>query len=314
VYCIEPVLCEKTYEVPGKSAVRSLLVLDGGLLAIGLYGGLIQLFDVDSWTPVRTLEGHTSHVMAMVRCGVDKLVSVSWDKTVRVWSMQTWQTERALVQTHCIRSAVMWGADKLVTGDIGFGLRVYDVGTWEVEQVLHVCSDSSVIALVVSPRHKLISASSDGTIKVWSSDYSLCHTLPSGVDRPNDMLLMGDALIVGGGGRSVATVWNTRTWTLSCSLPGAALGIDRLGIASLARCCGHRLAVGTMTGGVLLLDPVMWTVERILVPGYEDVFLEDVQSLTVTEMGQLVSGSGSGDGAVKLWGAGTGGAAAPLEE
>ena len=67
-------------------------------------------------------------------CGEDKLVSVSWDKKVRVWSTQTWLTESTLGQDHIISCVAMWGADKLVTGDDGGGITVYDAGAWAVER------------------------------------------------------------------------------------------------------------------------------------------------------------------------------------
>jgi WD40 repeat protein len=285
-------------------------VLDGEFLAIGLKNGVIQLFDVDTWTPVRTLKGHSFYVKAMVLCGVDKLVSVSVDKTVRVWSTQTWLTECTLSQNHGIRCATMWGADKLVTGDDGGGITVYDAGTWAVERAWQG-HENGVTAVAISPQSHLISAAFDD-VKVWSSsDCSLLHTLP-GADAP--LLVVGGHLIIGAVDfDGFITVWDTRTWARLTDLPCSAVGADpEYGIYSLAR-CGRLVAVGCTdedgTEVIKLLNPRTWTVEHTL---------RDLDSIVtafaLSNEGHLISGSRNG--ILKLWAAGTadGVAAAPQRE
>lgn len=50
---------------------------------------LIQLWDIDSQQPIATLEGHTNVVSVLVFQSDDKLLSGSYDETIRVWNVAT---------------------------------------------------------------------------------------------------------------------------------------------------------------------------------------------------------------------------------
>jgi WD40 repeat protein len=54
----------------------------------------------------------------------DKLISGSWDHTIKVWNTDTWACERTLEgHTDCVRALVVHG-DKLISGSSDCMIKV----------------------------------------------------------------------------------------------------------------------------------------------------------------------------------------------
>jgi F-box/WD-40 domain protein 7 len=56
---------------------------------------MIKVWNTDTWTCERTLEGHDDEVSSLVVHG-DKLISGSYDNTIKVWNTDTWTCECTL--------------------------------------------------------------------------------------------------------------------------------------------------------------------------------------------------------------------------
>ena len=65
--------------------VRSLAVCRGGRIAVGHDSGAIVLRDTATGAVTATLQGHTDFVMALAVLPDRRIVSGSWDGTLRVW-------------------------------------------------------------------------------------------------------------------------------------------------------------------------------------------------------------------------------------
>jgi WD40 repeat protein len=102
---------------------------DGGYLAVGTYGGSVQLIDTSSWQVIRTFEGHTDGATSVAFSPDGKLLaSGSTDWTIKLWEVATGQEVRTL-EGHT------WGVNS-----VAFSL------------------DGKLLA----------SGSDDGTIKLWN--------------------------------------------------------------------------------------------------------------------------------------------------
>ena len=67
-----------------KGAVRALCKIDDNYFASGSFDNKIYIWDFNEKKCVRTLEGHTSNILCLIKYD-DKLISCSSDKTIRVW-------------------------------------------------------------------------------------------------------------------------------------------------------------------------------------------------------------------------------------
>jgi WD40 repeat protein len=56
---------------------------------------VVKVWNVDTWTLERTLEGHTDGICCLLMHG-DMLLSSGGDRTIRAWNTNTWLCERTL--------------------------------------------------------------------------------------------------------------------------------------------------------------------------------------------------------------------------
>lgn len=90
---------------------------------LGLHDGRIVVFSIADPSDMLTLEAHTDWITDLTVISDDRLVSSSWDRTVRVWSLDTEQ-QRAQEELWSGVSSVQWcgACEKLFTTDFSGSL------------------------------------------------------------------------------------------------------------------------------------------------------------------------------------------------
>ena len=81
----------ETQLVSQKERIRALAATpDGSKVALGLHSGKILLIDIETPSEVKTLRGHTDIVSSLsIDSTGERLVSSSWDRSIRVWSLNS---------------------------------------------------------------------------------------------------------------------------------------------------------------------------------------------------------------------------------
>ncbi|MBI4752712.1 MAG: AAA-like domain-containing protein, partial [Acidobacteria bacterium] len=116
------------------------------------------------------LTGHTASVSSVAFSPDGKrLATGSWDNTVKVWDVATWQAVATLTGHTDSVFSVAFSPDgnRLATGSLDNTVKVWDVATWQAVATLtgHTASVSSV---AFSPDgNRLATGSWDNTVKVW---------------------------------------------------------------------------------------------------------------------------------------------------
>ncbi|KAI1765650.1 PFU-domain-containing protein [Hypoxylon sp. FL1150] len=128
----------------------------------------------------RLLIGHARNVCALaVVPGGRHVVSGSWDKTARVWSLQKWETEAVLAgHEEAVWDVLPLNATTIVTASADKNIRIYDLKTavaGQVEPRSTICTSDVVRALCQVPQNhpsgaNFASASNDGVIRLWKLD------------------------------------------------------------------------------------------------------------------------------------------------
>ena len=123
-------------------------------------------------TVLHTLEGHKATVSALaVTWDGARLVSGSWDKTARVWDLDTGACVAELAgHTQAVWAVLPLPGGRLLTGSADRSIRLWDDGGKCLGQ-LSGHSDC-VRALALLPDGRFASGSNDGTVRVWSIDLS----------------------------------------------------------------------------------------------------------------------------------------------
>lgn len=172
--------------------------------------------------------GHTDAVAALCVCA-GRIVSGSWDSTVRVWDPETGSCECVLQDHVGTVRALAEVAGKLVSAAEDGTIRVWDPARlWERVQVLGDHSNDTVNAVVAIPDEseegeiRFASGGDAGEIKIWSKLHNTewrCQLTLHGVAHVGVLVLAStDNFLVSGGDDARIRVWNTRTWMLERTL------------------------------------------------------------------------------------------------
>ncbi|KAG8957437.1 hypothetical protein FRC03_010141 [Tulasnella sp. 419] len=142
---------------------------------------------------VRVIQGHTDGIMClqynekMCHPAFPVLITGSYDRTVRVWNMETGQEMRRLLgHTRAVR-ALQFDECKLVTGSMDRTLRLWNWRTGECIRTLE--GHSGGVVCLHFDSNVLVSGSVDKTVKVWNFRTGDCFTLRGHLDWVNAVLL-----------------------------------------------------------------------------------------------------------------------------
>lgn len=137
------------------------------------------------------LKGHTDGVMCLQyndklqHPSFPILITGSYDRTVRVWNMETGQeVHRLLGHTRAVR-ALQFDECKLVTGSMDRTLRLWN---WRTGQCIRTLEGHTAGVVCLSfDSNILVSGSVDKTVKVWNFRTGDCFTLRGHVDWVNSV-------------------------------------------------------------------------------------------------------------------------------
>jgi hypothetical protein len=246
----------------------------------------------------RMLRDHTADIECLV-AHRDKLLSGSFDNTIKVWNTDTWTCEHTLEgHVNPVFCLVMHG-DKLISGSNGT-IKVWSTDTWACERTLEG-HGSAVFCLVVHG-DKLISGSGDSTIKVWSTDTWACErTLEGHSMSVYSLVVHGDKLLSASADTTIK-VWSTDTWACERTLEGHSMSVFCLVVH------GDKLLSGSDDNAIKVWSTDTWTCERTLESSSanEGVVCDDEDENYAAVMSLVVHGdkllSGCYDQTVKVWG------------
>ncbi|QFZ25474.1 hypothetical protein EJF18_10570 [Clavispora lusitaniae] len=165
------------------------------------------------------LVGHTNNVCS-VRSGFGKLVSSSWDNTAKVWDLQSFAVEHDLVgHEAAVWDAIFVDSDTVLTCSADRTIRRWHRGT----QVATYTGHTDVVRrLALLPGGRFVSASNDGSLKVWDMESGhVLHTLSGHASFVYDVAVTPHGLVSSGEDRTVC-LWDASAWTVAqaISVPG----------------------------------------------------------------------------------------------
>jgi WD40 repeat protein len=157
----------KTINTASKGIVTDIILLDNDYLACGS-GHNVDIIRYEDGYNVKTLYGHKDYVRSLIHLERKRqLLSASGDYTIRLWSLETYQTLKIFKgHTSIIWKIVMFNEVVIASASSDCTIMFWDledgccIGTLEDEE--------DVTSLVVLQDGTLISAGNEDCIKFWS--------------------------------------------------------------------------------------------------------------------------------------------------
>lgn len=161
------------------TAAHSLAISSNGQnLAIGSYRKIKvwQTSQPQKWENIKdsppsyTLKGHGHIVSALAICADNKLlVSGSWDKTVKIWDLETGKLIRTLTGHKDRVYAIALSPDQqiIASGSADHSIKLWHLATGELLATFTGHSHTVTALAFTDSGEMLVSASWDKTIKIW---------------------------------------------------------------------------------------------------------------------------------------------------
>ncbi len=187
--------------------------------------GTISVWDLESSTPIQTLNGHRSAIRDMAISPDGRfLATASLDQTAILWDLETRQPLFTLTGHTGAVNAVSFSprSNQLATGSADASVILWNVATGERQRTLTSDSRNAVNSLDYSPDGRALLIISDDAMRQWNftaSAFQEFANSPSRV-RYGEFSPDGSQIVITGNVQTgVPQIWDARRRTLIRSLP-----------------------------------------------------------------------------------------------
>lgn len=190
-----------------------------------------------NWRCVFTLPGHSSFVNSLAISPDGKiLASGSWDKTIKIWNLETTELIGTLTgHTDRVNSvAISYDGKMLVSGSSDETIKFWNLHNGDL-----LCTfpghSMEVNSVAINPKHQIIAScgGADNTIKLWNlRTGELLRTLKGHSDNVNAVVFSPDGKILASGSSDATSkVWDVESGKLLRTLSGLNVGVNSVAIA-----------------------------------------------------------------------------------
>ncbi len=180
-------------------------------------------------TKLRSLEGHTDRVYGLVQLDNDTLVSLSWDRSVRIWD---WRAGKELgrlpsFDTHVVVIAALPHA-RVAAGFENGDIALCSAADAQCPRSLKGHT-RSIAALVMLDVKTLVSSSNDGTVRFWDIESGkLTHMLDAKSGKALGLAPLPEKRLAVGGEDGKIRIWDIDRSNIIATFEGHNAEVDHL--------------------------------------------------------------------------------------
>lgn len=231
---------------------------------------------------VSTLQAHNDKINCMIKMDNGRLVTGSYDKTIKIWNTSQLSCE-GILQGHTdkVFSLAQLSDGRLASGSRDKTIRIWDGINWTCLASLSGHSNA-VFKLLHMSNGYLLSGSADKCLKVWDVSSMKCiNTLQEHEDIIYSLVELRDKRVASGSKDKTIKLWNMAKYQCEKTLQG-----HNGEVTTLIELKDKRLASGSSDQTIIL-----WNVNNYTQQGQLQNHQGIVFSLLELKNGNLISGT-----------------------
>jgi WD40 repeat protein/tetratricopeptide (TPR) repeat protein len=167
----------------------------------------LHVWDLNSGAHLRVMRGHDAPIKQLAMAGLGMAVSISEDRTVRLWDVETSRLRKWPEAPRAHGSS-----PQLLPHNRGLTVSGKTISIWNLEtgSLVHTLEGhtSTVIAVEATAGGQLISASADDTLRIWNLITGQCELTLSDPSGISHMALASDQHAVTTSAKGFVRVWD----------------------------------------------------------------------------------------------------------
>ncbi len=289
--------------------VLSVAVLDSGRVVSASEDGTLRIWDIASGETQQTLEGHPVAVISVALLDSDHVVSASHG-ILRVWDVTSGELLQALGANRMVNSVAALDSGRVVCASSDNTLWVWDMALdktqlfeeMQMQMLLepYILKDhtyqqlegqgADVLSVAVLDSGRVVSASQDGTLRVWDvASSETLQTLKDHTARVNSVAVLDSGRVV-----SASLDGTVRVWDVESGEPLQILEGHTAEVLSVAVLDSGRVVSASLDRTIRV-----WDVAASESPQTLEGHTDGVNSVAVLDSGRVVSASK--DRIVRVW-------------